>query len=171
MNSAFSFILVLGVLIFVHEFGHFITAKFFNIKVLKFSLGFGPKIFAKQFGETEYRIGCFPLGGYVKMFGEQPSEEISDEERNRSFTDKPVIQRFLVVLAGPLFNLLSALLIFFFIFAYMGLPQDIPGTEIGAISPDSPAQAAGFIPGDIITAIDSIPTLGLRLRRTRLDTF
>jgi len=158
MNSALSFIIVLGVLIFVHEFGHFITAKLFNIKVLKFSLGFGPQIVAKQFGETEYRIGILPLGGYVKMLGEQPGEEISGEDRDRSFSDQPVFKRFLVVLAGPLFNLLSAILIFFFIFAIVGLPQPIPGTEIGQVAEQSPAQKAGFLPGDIITAINNIPT-------------
>jgi regulator of sigma E protease len=158
MTSALSFIIVLGVLIFVHEFGHFITAKFFKIKVLKFSLGFGPQIIAKQFGETVYRVGIFPLGGYVKMLGEQPGEEINDDDRARSFSEKPVLQRFLVVLAGPLFNLLSAVLIFFFIFAFAGLPQPIPGTEIGQISEDSPAQRAGFMPGDIIIAINDIPT-------------
>nr|MBF0220873.1 RIP metalloprotease RseP [Desulfobulbaceae bacterium] len=159
MNSVFSFILVLGVLIFVHEFGHFITAKLFGIKVLKFSLGFGPKIIAKQFGETEYRIGCFPLGGYVKMLGEQSGEELTDDDKSRSFSEKPVIQRFLVVLAGPLFNLLTAVLIFFFIIAYMGMPHPIPGTTIGTVSPDSPAQKAGFTTGDIIKAIDDTPTV------------
>lgn len=158
MNSVISFIIVLGALIFVHEFGHFITAKLFGIKVLKFSLGFGPKLIAKQFGETEYRIAAFPLGGYVKMLGEQPGEEFSDADRPRSFSDKPVWQRFLVVLAGPFSNLISALLIFFMIFAFKGLPQSIPGTEIGQITPDSPAARAEFMVGDRITEINSIAT-------------
>ncbi len=73
MVSVISFIIVLGILIFVHEFGHFLFAKLFGIKVLKFSLGFGPKVVGFQGGETEYLISAFPLGGYVKMVGENPS--------------------------------------------------------------------------------------------------
>ena len=76
MNSVLSFIIVLGVLIFVHELGHFLLAKAFGVRVLKFSLGFGNKIFGRQWGETEYLISAFPLGGYVKMLGEQEGEEI-----------------------------------------------------------------------------------------------
>ena len=73
MNTVVSFIVVLGLLIFVHEFGHFLWAKIFGVKVLKFSLGFGPKLAGKQYGETEYVLSAFPLGGYVKMFGESPA--------------------------------------------------------------------------------------------------
>ena len=107
MNTIITFIVVLGVLIFVHEFGHFLFAKLFRVQVLKFSLGFGPKIFGKTLGETEYLVSAFPLGGYVKMLGESPEdEEVDPDLRKRSFAHKPVIQRFCIVLAGPLFNLL-----------------------------------------------------------------
>ena len=93
MNSIISFIVVLGLLIFVHEFGHFIWAKFFKVKVLKFSLGFGPKLVGHKYGETEYLISAFPLGGYVKMIGEQNGEEVPADEMDRSFAEKPVWQR------------------------------------------------------------------------------
>ena len=107
MNTIFSFILVLGLLIFVHEFGHFIFAKLFGVRVLKFSLGFGPKMVGKIVGETEYVISAFPLGGFVKMFGENPDEqEVAEADKKVSFAHKPVWQRFFIVLAGPLFNLL-----------------------------------------------------------------
>ncbi|MBA3013358.1 MAG: RIP metalloprotease RseP [Proteobacteria bacterium] len=154
MNSIVSFIIVLGVLIFVHEFGHFITAKFFGIKVLKFSLGFGPKIIAKQIGETEYLLSALPLGGYVKMLGEQPNETVSAEMAGRSFAAKSVWKRFMVVLAGPISNLISAIVIFTVVILITGIPHPLPTTEIGEISPGSAAEQAGLKPGDIVVAID-----------------
>ncbi|MDD5759105.1 MAG: RIP metalloprotease RseP [Desulfobulbaceae bacterium] len=157
MNSIVSFIIVLGVLIFVHEFGHFITAKLFGIKVLKFALGFGPKLIGRRYGETEYLICALPLGGYVKMLGEQPNEEVAIEQRLRSFSAKAVWQRFLVVLAGPLFNLLSAILIFSIVTLITGIPHPLPSTEIGQITPGSPAEKAGFQIGDKIKAINDKP--------------
>ncbi len=157
MNSIVSFIIVLGVLIFVHEFGHFITAKLFGIKVLKFALGFGPKLISKQYGETEYLICALPLGGYVKMLGEQPDEEVSVDQRLRSFAAKAVWKRFLVVLAGPLFNLISAVIIFSMVVLITGIPHPLPSTEIGQITPGSPAEQAGFKVGDVIQAINDKP--------------
>lgn len=155
MNTIISFIVVLGLLIFVHEFGHFLWAKFFKVKVLKFSLGFGPRLAGKIVGETEYVLSAFPLGGYVKMFGETPGEEeIPMEEISRSFSHKPVWQRFLIVAGGPLFNLFFAVFLFFFIFVVAGLPQPVEGTKIGQVGPDSPAEAAGIQAGDIILAIN-----------------
>ncbi|MDH4320033.1 MAG: RIP metalloprotease RseP [Desulfobulbaceae bacterium] len=159
MNSLLSFIVLLGLLIFVHELGHFLFAKLFGVKVLKFSLGFGPKIFGRQRGETEYLISAFPLGGYVKMLGEQPEDEVAAEDKARSFSAKPVWQRMIVVAAGPLFNLFFAVLLFWTIFAVAGLPDLVPGTTIGDVSPDSPAAAAGLQAGDTIVAIDGTPTL------------
>lgn len=157
MNSITSFIIVLAGLIFVHEFGHFITAKFFGIRVLKFALGFGPRLIGRQIGETEYLLCALPLGGYVKMLGEQPEEEVSREQRRRSFSAKPVWQRFLVVLAGPLSNLVSALVIFSLISLISGIPHPLPTTEIGQITPGSPAQEAGLLVGDRIQAINDTP--------------
>ena len=158
MNSFASFIVVLGLLIFVHEFGHFLFAKLFRVKVLKFSLGFGPKLVSRQHGETEYLISAFPLGGYVKMYGEQPGEEVAAEDQQRSFSHKPLWQRMAIVAAGPLFNLFFAVLLFFGIFATVGLPNLVPGTTIGQVTPGSPAEAAGLLPGDTVTAIDGHPT-------------
>ena len=154
MNSIISFIIVLGVLIFVHELGHFLTAKLFGIGVLKFSLGFGPKLIAKRYGETEYLISALPLGGYVKMVGEQPNEEVSAEQTQQSFSAKAVWKRFLVVLAGPLSNLICAVFIFAVVTLITGIPHPLPSTEIGQITPGSPAEKAGFKVGDVIEAID-----------------
>lgn len=158
MNSIISFIIVLGLLIIVHEFGHFILAKLFKVKVLKFSIGFGPKMFGRTFGETEYLVSAFPLGGYVKMFGEQSDEEIPVEEEGRSFSAKPVWQRFLIVAAGPVSNLLFAVFLFFMIFAIAGLPTPVDNTVIGAVSADSPAAHAGLEIGDRIISINGRET-------------
>lgn len=159
MNSITSFIIVLGVLIFVHELGHFITAKLFGIKVLKFSLGFGPKLIAKQVGETEYLLSALPLGGYVKMLGEQPTEEVTKEMEGRSFAAKSVWKRFLVVLAGPLSNLISAIIIFTIVILITGIPHPLQTTEIGQVSPSSPAEQAGLLAGDTIITINDQPVV------------
>jgi len=159
MNTIFSFIIVLGLLIFVHEFGHFLWAKIFNVKVLKFSLGFGPKLFSRQYGETEYLLSAFPLGGYVKMYGETPGEEeIPPYETARSFSHKPVWQRFIIVAGGPFFNLIFAAFLFFVIFYVAGIPQPIESTKIGQVSPGSPAEAAGLQADDEILSIDGTVT-------------
>ncbi|MEW6428143.1 MAG: RIP metalloprotease RseP [Thermodesulfobacteriota bacterium] len=158
MNSVISFVIVLGVLIFVHEFGHFLFAKLFRVKVLKFSLGFGPKVVGVRWGETEYLLSAVPLGGYVKMLGENPGEEVEETDQDRSFSSRPVWQRFLIVLGGPSFNLLFAVVLFFLMFAAVGLPVPAPGTVIGSVNPDSPAARAGLEAGDEILAIDGKAT-------------
>ena len=158
MNSLISFVLVLGVLIFVHELGHFLLAKLFRIRVLKFSLGFGSRLTGRKWGETEYLISTFPLGGYVKMYGEQPDQEIPVAEQDRSFSHKPVWQRFLVVLGGPLFNLLFAVFLFLVMFSLVGLPESVDTTVIGQISPGSAAEKAGIKVGDRVLAIDGQAT-------------
>jgi regulator of sigma E protease len=155
MNSILIFIVALGLLIFVHEFGHFLFAKLFGVRVERFSLGFGPKLLGKRWGETEYLISAFPLGGYVKMFGEQrDNDDAASPEAHRSFSHKPVWQRFLIVFAGPFFNLLFAVFLFFLIFAVAGLPQLEQTTEIGQVQPDLPAAAIGLEPGDVILGMD-----------------
>ncbi|MCP3928632.1 MAG: site-2 protease family protein, partial [Bacteroidetes bacterium] len=134
MNTIFSFILVLGLLIFVHELGHFLFAKLFKVRVLKFSLGFGPKVFGKVYGETEYLLSAFPLGGYVKMFGENPDEQdISDADKDASFAHKAVWKRFFIIVAGPLFNLLFAVFLFFVIFSITGTPESLDTTRVGEV--------------------------------------
>ncbi|MHB8791352.1 MAG: RIP metalloprotease RseP [Desulfobulbaceae bacterium] len=159
MNSLLSFIVVLGILVFVHEFGHFLFAKLFGVKVLKFSLGFGNKVVGRKWGETEYLISAFPLGGYVKMFGEVQGEgEITEEEKPRSFSHKPVWQRFGIVAGGPVFNLLFAVVLFFGMFFFAGLPEPVDTTVIGQIGPASAAEKAGIKPGDRVLSINGKET-------------
>lgn len=155
MNSLLSLILVLGILIFVHELGHFLIAKAFGVKVLKFSLGFGSKVVSRTWGETEYLISAFPLGGYVKMYGEHVGDTVNNQEQHRSFAHKPVWQRFCIVFGGPLFNLLFAVFLFFCMFNFIGLPESVDTTVIGEVSVDSAAEKAGLKPGDDIVSINS----------------
>src|SRR4030066_1666078 len=103
--SIFWAVVFFGFLIFFHEFGHFIFSKLVGVKVLKFSLGFGPKLIGKKIGETEYLISAVPLGGYVKPLGEEPGEELAEEDKPRAFQFQSVWKRALIVLAGPVFNL------------------------------------------------------------------
>lgn len=162
MNTIIPFIIVLGLLIFVHEFGHFLWAKIFKVKVLKFSLGFGPTLFGRKYGETEYVVSAFPLGGYVKMLGESQealAEDVSPEEASRAFAGKPVWQRFIIVAGGPVFNLVFAVFLFFIVFAVMGLPQPVESTKIGMVNENSPASIAGLQAGDVILAVDDRETL------------
>ncbi|MCP3851527.1 MAG: RIP metalloprotease RseP [Gammaproteobacteria bacterium] len=162
MNSAFSFILVLGVLIFVHELGHFLFAKLFGVKVLKFSLGFGNKVISRKWGETEYLISAFPLGGYVKMYGEHTGDDVDPSLEARSFAHKSVWQRFGIVFGGPLFNILFAIFLFFAIFSFSGLPEAVDNTIIGEVTENSAAQKAGLQKGDIILAINDQETFSWR---------
>ena len=150
-TSIISLIILLGVLIFVHEIGHFLAAKYAGVKVLKFSLGFGPKIFSRKWGETEYIISIFPLGGYVKLLGESETEEITQEDQARSFSVKSVWKRIMIVFAGPLFNFLLAIVIFGAVYMY-GVP--VMTAKIGGVQPDSPAFFSGITKGDIITKIN-----------------
>ncbi|MBA3008014.1 MAG: RIP metalloprotease RseP [Proteobacteria bacterium] len=160
MNTVVSFIIVLGLLIFVHELGHFLFAKLFKVKVLKFSLGFGPKIFGRTVGETEYLISAFPLGGYVKMLGENPDEqEVETEDQCSSFAHKSVWKRFFIVLAGPVFNLVFALVLFCGLFIAIGVPDSQDTTTIGQVSEKSPAAEAGLLVGDTIEQINGIPVI------------
>ena len=152
MTTLWSFLLVLSGIILVHEFGHFIMARRFGIRVLKFSLGFGPRVCGVVHGATDYCISAIPLGGFVKMLGEQPDETVSPEERPWSFSCKPVWKRSFVVAAGPAFNFIFAWLIFFVIFLVYGKPIILTG--IGEVQAGSPAEKAGVMPGDRIVAID-----------------
>ncbi len=151
--SILAAILVLGILIFAHETGHFIVAKRSGVGVQKFSLGFGPRLFGFRRGETEYLISAVPLGGYVKMVGEDPKEVPIDPEK--SFSGKPVWRRALIVLAGPIFNLLLAVVLFWFCFV-IGIPALT--TRIGEVKEGFPAAKAGIQPGDRIVAVDGKAT-------------
>ncbi len=152
--SIVSVVILLSVLIFIHEFGHFIVAKIAGVGVLKFSLGFGPRLIGKKVGETDYMLSLIPLGGYVKMIGEEPGEELSAEDKKRSFLQQSIWKRGSIVAAGPVFNILLAFLIFAVVNFY-GLPVLKP--QIGNIQPDSAAFAAGLKSGDTIVEIENNP--------------
>jgi regulator of sigma E protease len=150
-----SFVVSLGILIFIHEFGHFLVAKIFRIKVERFSLGFGPRLFGKQVGDTDYRVSAFPLGGYVKMLGESADEEIPEELHPVSFSHQPLRNRIAIVAAGPGSNLLLAVFIYGLIFAFFGLTKTT--TDIGSVTPESPAATAGLQANDRVLAVDAVP--------------
>lgn len=152
MSMVIGLVIVLGVLIFFHELGHFLVAKAFGVGVEKFSLGFGPKLASKTVGRTEYRLSALPLGGYVKMVGEQPDSEVDPEDADYSFNNKPVHQRMLIVAAGPFSNFILCVVIFFALFAAIGVMDLKP--VVGEVRQDSPAEAAGLESGDVIAAID-----------------
>jgi len=152
-------VVLFGLLIFFHELGHFIVAKLVGVKVLKFSLGFGPKIFGTTIGETEYLLSAIPLGGYVKPLGEEPGDEISEEDKPRAFNNQPVWKRAAIVLAGPIFNLVLAYIIFV-VFLSASLPVTIPKldsitTTIENVMEDSPAMKAGLTKDDTIVSINN----------------
>jgi regulator of sigma E protease len=157
ITTIISTIVVLGLLIFVHELGHFLVAKWSGVTVLRFSLGFGPRLFGIKRGDTDYCLSLIPLGGYVKMLGEEPGEEVDDIQRATSFSSQSVSKRIAIVLAGPFSNFLLAIIIFAFIYAFSGIPQLTP--EIGSVSADSPAEQAGLKAGDKVASINGI-TIG-----------
>src|SRR5512137_1825871 len=146
-----SVVILLGVLIFVHELGHFLLAKYLGVGVLKFSLGFGPKLLGRKFGETEYMISLVPLGGYVKLLGESDTDDVLPQDEKRSFVKQHVLKKIAIVVAGPLFNFLFAIFAFAVIFM-VGVPSLT--TDIGSVQPGSPAEVAGIRAGDNVLSID-----------------
>jgi regulator of sigma E protease len=147
------FIILLGVLIFVHELGHFIAAKMTGVGVLKFSLGFGPRVIGKKIGETDYRISAFPLGGYVRMVGDDPSEEPEEKEKGRSFLTQKNWKKILIVGAGPFFNLIFAIVVLWVVFM-VGVPVTDP--VLGELKKGYPATEAGLSPGDRVVSINGV---------------
>lgn len=145
MTTIFVAIIVFGVLVLIHELGHFTVAKLVDIKVHEFAIGMGPKLLQVKKGETAYSIRALPLGGYVRMEGE---DEASDDLR--SFNNKPVLARIAVIFAGPLMNFILAAALFATIFYYIGVPT----TQISKVTPQSPAENAGIQSGDIINTIN-----------------
>ena len=146
-------IVILGVLIFVHELGHFLAAKAVVVAVEVFSIGFPPRMFGKRIGETEYRFGWIPLGGYVRMRGENP--ETADRSDPCSFVAKCPLEKIFIVVAGPLMNILLAVLVFWFVFFTFGENEvDYSSTVVSAVLEGSPAEKAGIVPGDRILKIE-----------------
>jgi len=180
--TVIAFLVTLGLVVIVHELGHFLFCKLFGIYVKTFSIGIGPKMLRKRWGETEYVLSAIPFGGYVKMAGEGMMEEIQDtgtgqerkyplgtqagnEERgdlddhipsHRHLNTRPAWQRLLVFVAGPLFNLILAFVLYTGLVLTNGL-QEVPFTRVGVVVEDSPAAAAGFVPGDRITEVAGQP--------------
>ncbi|MBK9519086.1 MAG: site-2 protease family protein [Anaeromyxobacter sp.] len=156
-------VLLLGGLIFVHELGHFLVAKALSVKVVRFSIGFGPRLFGFTRGETEYQISLLPLGGYVKMTGEDPTQDVAPEDRGRGFLEQAPWKRLAISFAGPAMNLLFPGLLF----VALGLAQNgelVAGPVVGTVAPGSPAEVAGLQPGDRIRSVTvpGRPALALR---------
>lgn len=145
------FAILITLTVFVHELGHFAVARFFGVRVEVFSIGIGKKLWRRQYGDTEYAISLFPIGGYVKMYGDELGATIAEENKTQAFLHKPVLQRIGVVLAGPVMNLIFALLLFIFI-AIGGEEQKAP--VLGDIPDSSQAFQAGFRSGDSILSVN-----------------
>ncbi|HEX7280476.1 MAG TPA: RIP metalloprotease RseP [Vicinamibacterales bacterium] len=158
MQTLLAFLFVLGVLVFIHELGHFLLARWNGVRVLTFSLGFGPKILKVQRGDTEYCVSIIPLGGYVKMAGENPEDGPSGKEDE--FLSKTKWQRFQILIAGPAMNIILAVVL---LAVVLMQGSDVPAylekaAAVGAVQAGSPAEKAGLQPGDIITQFGSAET-------------
>src|SRR5215216_8033239 len=152
------FIFILGSAVVLHEFGHFIVAKMFKIRVETFSVGFGPRLWGRKWGTTEYRLSAIPLGGYVKLGGDESNAPIegegaSDIPEKEQFTLRPRWQKFLVAVAGPVMNILTALMIPFIGGLMYGVPVP-PAPVVRNIREGSAAQAAGLQKGDRIISFN-----------------
>ncbi|MGH9140969.1 MAG: site-2 protease family protein, partial [Vicinamibacterales bacterium] len=160
MRTLLAFIFELGVLVFVHELGHFLAAKRVGIRVLKFQLGFNPTIVSFRRGDTEYSIGALPLGGYVKMAGESPEEVERDEQgkavtHSDEFLSKTKWERFQVLIMGPVMNILLALVLTAVVL-YQGIEKgayDDQPVVVGAVEVGSPAAKVDIQPGDRIVSV------------------
>ncbi len=162
IRTLLAFVVVLGVLVFIHELGHYLAARWRGVKVETFSIGFGPPLLKWQDrAGTEWRVGPIPLGGFVKPHGFEGPDEATPEQQaawepGRTFHDKPVLSRAIIILAGPVFNFLLAFVLFTILFATCGQPQ--VKNEIGSVMAGSAAATAGLKPGDTITAVGTQAT-------------
>jgi regulator of sigma E protease len=154
LRELFAAVLVLGVVIILHELGHFLVALYFKIRIETFSVGFGPRLIGFRRGDTDYRISAFPLGGYVKMAGDTPSETLTGEPHE--FLSKPKWQRFLVASAGPIMNMILAVVLLSGLFMYGREVPEVLTTQasIGDLEQGSPADQAGIRKGDRISELD-----------------
>ena len=152
-----SFALVISVVVFFHELGHLLVGKALGVRAIRFSIGFGPKLFGFKGRETEYRVSLLPLGGYVKFAGDNPYEEVAPEDRGRGFLEQPPWKKGLIAFAGPAANFILAIVLYFVVFA---APHQDLAARVGYVKPQSPAAQAGLRYGDRILAIDGEPVEG-----------
>jgi regulator of sigma E protease len=146
-----SFAVLISVIVFFHELGHLLVGKWLGVKAVRFSIGFGPRLFGVQWGETEYRVSLLPLGGYVKFAGDNPLEELPPEDRGRGFLEQPPRKKAAIAFAGPAANFLLALILYF---AVNAAPHRDIASTVGYVKPGSPAAQAGIQYGDRIIAVD-----------------
>ncbi len=155
MLGILAFIIFLTAIITAHEFGHFLAAKKSGVLVEEFNIGFPPRLIAKRIGETLYSLNLIPIGGYVKLFGENEDNlKTAPRLLGRAFFSQPAAKRLLIISAGVLMNLLTGIIIFAFVYTKLGIPQKIPWVKVTAVVPDSPAAAAGITSGDYILKVD-----------------
>jgi regulator of sigma E protease len=153
-TNIFAVVIVLGFLIFFHEAGHFVFAKLFRVKVLVFSFGFGKRLFGFRKGDTDYRVSLIPLGGYVRMAGDNPEENTASNPEE--FLSKPKWQRFLILVAGPAMNILIAIS-FLAALAMIGREEFVVRPIVGEVLPNQAAAHAGLHEGDLIVSIKGEP--------------
>ena len=151
--SALAFIVLIGIMVVVHEFGHFAVAKLCGVRVESFSVGFGPRLFGIKRGDTDYKVCLLPLGGYVKMTGENPGEDQKESDPG-SFSSHPRWQRMLIGLAGPAANFVLAFVAMVFYFGWINEVPNIPTSKLEWVTPGSAAAQAGLQPGDVISQLD-----------------
>ncbi len=144
-------VFVFGLLVLVHEFGHFITAKMTGMRVDEFAIGFGPKLISKRYGETVYSLRAIPLGGFNDIAGMDPDNNTAGE---RGFCEKPILSRMIVILAGAAMNFLLPIMLFFVIFATLGVAKPSPDPIIGDVIPGMSAEKVGLKSGDIILGVN-----------------
>src|SRR3989449_8918560 len=160
-----SFALVISVVVFFHELGHLIVGKALGVRAIRFSIGFGPRLFGFNAGETEYRVSLLPLGGYVKFAGDNPYEEVALEDRGRGFLEQPPWKKGVIAFAGPAANFVLAITLYFVVFA---APHQDLAAKVGYVKPQSPAAQAGLRYGDQILAIDGEPVDGWSTLQERI---
>src|SRR4051794_14788386 len=164
-GAVIPFLIVLTIVVFVHEMGHFLVGRWCGVGVNAFSIGFGPELFGfNDRHNTRWKLCAVPLGGYVKFFGDDNAASVpdqaaiaamSEEERRHSFIHQPVGRRAAIVVAGPAANFVLAVVIFAALFMIFGKPSTSP--RVDAIQPGSAAEAAGFRPGDVVVSINARP--------------
>jgi regulator of sigma E protease len=157
LSSIVAAVIVLGFLILFHELGHFLVAKRVGVGVLKFSIGFGPRLIGRKVGRTDYVISAIPLGGFVKMVGEDPEEQVDPADRAIAFQQQALWKRMAIVAAGPGANIVFAFVAFSLVFAVYGARTPTDAAKVGGVIDNMPAAAAGLQTGDRITAVDGAP--------------